>query len=256
MDRKRKKIVFMGGKEIGYHCMEHLLENKNALGAEVVGILASGRMLFEKDLGIEELCKKHAVPFISSLEDYLTLENFDILISVQYHQILKKKHIEKAKQIAVNLHMAPLPEYRGCNQFSFAIIDGAKEFGTTIHQLEPSIDGGAIMFEKRFPVPHECFVKDLYMKTYEASLDLFKERIRDIIEGNYEPTPQSQYENARSTSYHTRDELEGIKNIDMSWDEEKKRRYFRGTYFPPFDPPYMVIEGKKKNLTLEWYNAL
>lgn len=67
-------------------------------------------------------------------------------------EILNAEHIGHAKNIALNLHMAPLPEYRGCNQFSFAIADNKKEFGTTIHKMDTGIDHGNILFEKRFPI--------------------------------------------------------------------------------------------------------
>ena len=65
--------------------------------------------------------------------------------------------------------MAPLPEYRGCNQFSFAIVDGKKEFGTTLHKMEEGIDNGDIIAESRFDIPENCFVKELYELTYKTS---------------------------------------------------------------------------------------
>ena len=61
--------------------------------------------------------------------------------------------------------MAPLPEYKGCNQFSFAIIDEVNEFGTTIHEIEASIDSGPIIAEKRFFINNNLWVKDLYELT-------------------------------------------------------------------------------------------
>lgn len=48
---------------------------------------------------------------IKDLSVLLSLE-FDILFSVQYHAILTQEQIECAKEIAFNLHLAPLPEYR------------------------------------------------------------------------------------------------------------------------------------------------
>lgn len=251
-----KKVVFMGGKEIGYHCLRYLLEKQKELDAEVVAAFASGRMLFGGVQDIEGLCRENSVPYLPSLDDYLGLVEVDVLISVQYHQILKRKHIRKARQIAVNLHMAPLPEYRGCNQFSFAILDGAKEFGTTIHRLEEGVDNGAILFEDRFPIPPESFVKDLYEMTYEASFRLFKNHLKDVLDGNYNPVSQEAYLGKRSTSYHLRKEIETIKQIDADWDAERKKRYFRATYFPPIGTPYMIMGGEKKELDFEWYTSL
>ena len=147
--------------------------------------------------------------------------------------------------------MAPLPEYRGCNQFSFAIIDGATEFGTTLHRLEEGIDSGAILFEKRFPIPRNCFVKELYEITEKTSLELFEESMPNIINGNYELRPQEELVTERGTSYHYRNEIDEIKQIDLSWDKEKIERYYRATYFPPFEPPYAIIDGRKVSLSMD-----
>ena len=41
-------IVFMGGKEIGYHCLNFLLSNSESLDCKVTAVLSSGRMLLNK----------------------------------------------------------------------------------------------------------------------------------------------------------------------------------------------------------------
>src|SRR3989344_2482299 len=248
-----KQIVFMGSKEIGCECLNYLVQNKANLNVEVAGVLTNERSLFSESsnkFSIKQLCLKNNILLIDSLDNYLKLNDFDILISVQYHEILKAQHISKAKQIAVNLHMAPLPEYRGCNQFSFALVDGAKEFGTTLHKLEEGIDSGPILFERRFPIPDGCWVKELYQLTFEESVNLFQENIGKIINGDYCPIPQFNFRAQRSTSLHFRKEIDSLKQIDLSWSKEKVARYFRATYFPPFDPPFSMVDGKKFNLTL------
>ena len=179
------------------------------------------------------------------MDEFINLESFDIAISVQYHKILKKHHIEKAEEIIINLHIAPLPEYRGCNQFSYAIINRDKEFGTTIHRLEEGIDSGAIMFEKRFPIPEDCWVRDLYQIACDNSLSLFQESLPQIISGDFELIPQTSLLPERKTSIHYRKEINNLKNIDLSWSKEKIERHIRATYMPGFEPPYTIINSTK-----------
>ncbi len=248
-----KKIAFLGTKDIGYYCFEHLLNNAGALNVKVSTVLTNERKsILGNDISIKKLAEKFNINILESPDELLSLPDLDILISIQYHLVLRKRHIEKAKQIAVNLHMAPLPEYRGCNQFSFALIDGAKEFGTTIHRLEEKIDSGDILFERRFPIPKDSFVTELYNKTYEESLLLFKDSLPKIINGEYSLTPQESLMNARGTSVHYRNEIENIRRIDLNWEKEKILRYFRAVYFPPFDPPYALKDGIKIPITPEW----
>lgn len=244
-----KKIVFMGSKAIGAECLAYLAEHAEDMGGEVIGVLTNQKR--DDAACITDICTKHNIPLIPSLDEYLKLPHVDILISVQYHEILKKPHIEKADQIAINLHMAPVPEYRGCNQFSFAIIDGVKEFGTTIHRLEEGIDSGDIIAEKRFPIPDDIFVMDLYDMTYKHSVTLFQEQIEAIIKGDITLTPQASFAGKRPTSIHYRNEIETIKQIDLDWPQEKIKRHVRATYFDGFEPPYTYVGDKKVYFTKE-----
>ena len=146
------------------------------------GILTQSRKEFGGESDLTALAAQHGIPVIASPDE---IPECDVLYSVQYHQILKPAQIAKAAEIALNLHMAPLPEYRGANQFSYAIIDGATTFGTTIHAIDEGIDSGDILFEKRFPVPTGCWVNELYDLTLEASVALFEEALPEIAAGDF-----------------------------------------------------------------------
>jgi methionyl-tRNA formyltransferase len=242
-----KSIIFLGSKPIGYQCLQHLISVKDSLNIEIVGVLTQARREFTQDADLSVLAFDSGIPIFNSLQE---LPDCDILYSVQYHHILKQEHISKARQIALNLHMAPLPEYRGSNQFSFAILEDKKEFGTTIHCIDPRIDHGDILFEERFPIPANCWIHELYDLTEAASLSLFKETLPDILTGEYILTPQQTLESKRGTSLHYRREMSNIKQIDLSWDKEKIDRHIRATSMPGFEPPYTIIGGRKVYFTI------
>lgn len=243
------KVVFLGSKPIGYFCLEHLLKQQQAYNIEVVGVLTNNTNRLGK-ADLTQLAAAYEVPVLPDLEALLQLE-VDILISVQYHQILKGKHLAVAKKQAINLHMAPLPEYRGCNQFTFAIIDDQKEFGTTLHIMNEGIDSGDILAEQRFAIPPNCFVKELYELTFEASCSLFENKIGEVLTGNCPPIPQADLMGERSCSIHYRKEIAAAKKIDLNWDEAKIWRHVRATSMPGFPPPYAEINGVKLNITIE-----
>lgn len=243
------KVVFLGSKPIGYFCLEHLLQQQEAYNIEVVAVLTNNTNRMGK-ADLTQLANAYQVPVLTSLEALLQLE-VDFLISVQYHQILKAKHLEIAKKQAINLHMAPLPEYRGCNQFTFAIIDGKEEFGTTLHIMNEGIDSGDILAEKRFAIPTDCFVKELYELTFEASCQLFEEKIGAVLLEQCMPIPQASLLNKRTCSIHYRKEIAAAKKIDLNWDADKIWRHVRATSMPGFPPPYAEINGVKLNITLE-----
>jgi methionyl-tRNA formyltransferase len=238
----KKSILFLGSKPIGYACLQHLLSVQESLGVEVAGVLTKSRKEFKGEHDLSALAASHNIPVFPTLDD---MPECDIIYSVQYHEILRQQYIDKARQIAVNLHMAPLPEYRGSNQFSFAIVEGKKEFGTTIHRIDPRIDHGDILFEKRFPIPDNTWVAELYRLTEEASVVLFKESLPKIISGDYTLTPQKDFEATRGTSLHFRNEMDALKQIDLAWSAEKIGRHIRAASMPGFEPPYAMVGGQK-----------
>lgn len=239
-------IIYLGSKEIGYQCLQYLFSHQKKYDIKLIGV-------FTKNQGtpIYHFCENENIPIYLTLDALLSLESCDFLISVQYHQILKAAHIQKARKIAINLHMAPLPEYQGCNQFSFAILNKDCQFGTTIHRLEEGIDSGAIIAEERFPIPADLWVKDLYELTCQKSFELFKKEIGNIIDGHFQLIPQSQFEGKCSSSFHYRRDIEKIKKIDLNWPKEKIIRHLRATCMPGFEAPYTVVNGKKVTFCLD-----
>ena len=245
----KASLIFLGSKPIGYHCLEYLLREQESLQIHIAGILTNDNATFNAALSLRQLAKDHQIPVIASLDD---MTEVDYLVSVQYHEILKPRHLQQAKKVAINLHMAPLPEYRGCNQFSYAILDEKKEFGTTLHVMDAGIDHGGILSERRFPIPPQCWVDELYNLTFEHSKNLFEEEIGAILKGAYTITPQENLVEARGCSLHFRCEIGDIKQIDLNWDAEKIQRHLRATYMPGFEPPYTMMGGQKLFFTKAW----
>ena len=245
----KRTVLFLGSKPIGYHCLNYLLNHRDELNVHVEGLLTNNNTRFDAALNLKVLAEQYDIPVLDSLDE---IPEVDFIYSVQYHQILTAQHIAKARIDAFNLHMAPLPEYRGCNQFSFAIIDGKAEFGTTVHRMDTRIDHGDILFEKRFPVPPNCWVETLYELTETASVDLFQSSLARLIRGEYVAIPQSNLEAERGTSLHYRNEINTIKEIDLTWEADKISRHIRATSMKGFEPPYTFIGGEKVYLTRTW----
>lgn len=242
-------MIFLGSKPVGYACFTELLAQKEVLNVTVTGLMTQARKEFGGDHNLKALAAEHDIPVFDSLDE---LPECDIIYSVQYHEILKAEHIAQAGQIAVNLHMAPLPEYRGSNQFSYAIIENKAEFGTTIHRIDTRIDHGDILFQKRFPIPEGCYINDLYQLTFEASVQLFKDTLAKIVAGDYQPVPQQALEAEYGTSLHFRKEIASLKQIDLNWDKTTIERHIRATLMPGFEPPYCIINGEKLYFSKEY----
>lgn len=245
-------IIFLGSKPIGFECLSWLIDQQTTLNINIAGVLTKERPEFGDAHSLVQLAAKHNIPLIVSPDD---MPECDVIYSVQYHQILSAEQISKAKNVAVNLHMAPLPEYRGSNQFSFAILEDKSEFGTTVHVMDTRIDHGDILFQKRFPIPENCWVDDLYKLTYNASLHLFRQTFRHILTGNYKRLPQQMLIPRYGTSLHMRHEMNALKIIDLKWPPDKINKHVRATCMPGFEPPYCIIGGQKVYFSRTWQHT-
>lgn len=253
--RKKKRLVFLGSKQVGLYALKRLHEQSEAFGAEIVAVLSNGRSLTGESQSVVDYAEEVGLDVLGHEDELLELEPSDMLISVQYHRILKEQHIRTAAK-AVNLHMAPLPEYRGCNQFSFAIVDGAKVFGTTWHVMSPGIDSGPIILERRFPIDSEIGVEELYQQTLLESFKLIDEGLEQIVKGDYEEIDQKSLIPQRGSNFHLRNEINDLKRIDPEWSDDKIDRHIRATSFSGFEPPYALINGKKISLDSNWREVL
>ncbi len=240
---KFKTVVFLGSKPVGFRCFRFLLQQQEALGSKVVGLLTQKRSEFSGEADLESLATEAGVSVFSHPDE---IPHCDLLYSVQYHKILTPAQLQKARVAAVNLHMAPLPEYRGANQFSFALLEGKREFGTSIHLMDARIDHGDLLFESRFPIPQNCWVETLYNLTEEASVTLFEETLEKVISGEYKPLPQRSLEAQRGTNLHFKNEMQTLKEIPSTADTETLLRTLRATYMPGFEPPFLRDETGEK----------
>lgn len=239
----KRRVVFLGGKSIGAFCLKHLIENAERYNIELVAVLSKKNKSLDAAETVLSIAQEFDITILDTVAD---IETCDYIISVQYHEILKQQHLDKAQTLAVNLHMAPLPEYRGCNQFSYAIIDGKMEFGTTLHKMTAGIDDGDIIAEKRFPIAKDIWVEELYEKTLVASQELFEENIGNIFDGNFELISQASLLDKRGTSFHLRNEIKTLKIIDEDWSDVKKELFVRATFKEGFEKPHSIVDGKKK----------
>ncbi|EAJ0336936.1 methionyl-tRNA formyltransferase [Campylobacter lari] len=82
--------------------------------------------------------------FIEKISKY----NVDLLVSMSFDQIFKQPILDLYKNKIINCHAGKLPEYRGRNILNWALINGEKDFGITVHFVNEKIDDGDIILQK------------------------------------------------------------------------------------------------------------
>lgn len=72
-----------------------------------------------------------------------------------------------------NFHPGP-PERPGRYPSVFALFDGARGFGVTVHEMAPKVDSGAIVMVDRFAIPDPCDLGGLESLTLTHLAQAFK----------------------------------------------------------------------------------
>lgn len=147
------------------------------------------------------LAKTHALPlllqpkpgdagygaFVARLRDLAP----DLLIVNSYAMILRSDVLAIPRFGAVNVHGALLPAYRGANPTEWALINGERETGVTIHVMDDGIDTGPIIAQRKVPVRFADTWLDVRHRVMAAADDLLAETLPAILAGGVTLSPQA-----------------------------------------------------------------
>lgn len=89
----------------------------------------------------------------------------------------------------LNVHLAPLPRYRGRHPLHWALINGETEFGLTIHRMSPEIDAGDILWQQTVGVRPGTSVAELRAQLMRELATGFGTFVRQYQAGAVEPRP-------------------------------------------------------------------
>ncbi|MFG5091997.1 formyltransferase family protein [Campylobacter lari] len=93
---------------------------------------------------------------------------------MSFDQIFKQPILDLYKNKIINCHAGKLPEYRGRNILNWALINGEKDFGITVHFVNEKIDDGDIILQKILKIKENYNYKILLkISAIECSTLLF-----------------------------------------------------------------------------------
>ncbi len=88
--------------------------------------------------------------------------NADIMVVVAYGLILPKVILELPKLGCLNVHASLLPKYRGASPLQAAILNGDRQSGVTIMQMDVGLDTGDMILKKHCLIGENDSVQTLH----------------------------------------------------------------------------------------------
>ena len=113
----------------------------------------------------------------------------DLWVSVHWKQIFKPHQIAMPKHGIVNVHNSYLPWNKGAYACTWAIIDKCPH-GATMHWIDEGVDTGPILIQRRVEVDDMDTANELYQRTANVEVEIFKIGMDMILCGDMRKLPQ------------------------------------------------------------------
>jgi methionyl-tRNA formyltransferase len=240
-----KRIVVLGNKNLAVGCTAHLLGLQERVVAVVLNPDDEGRdqhgylslKRFAKDQGLPAYQPGSASEpgFVEMLEG---LEP-DLLFSFSYSRILRRNLLDRFPDRVFNIHFSLLPRNRGCLPLVYALAEGEREAGVTIHLVDEGIDTGDIVSRQSLPVTASDTARSLYFRATAAGVSLFAETYPLLRDGRFKRIPQGEEGATAHPQQNPNDRW-----VDPSWNPEAIHRFIRAhTFWPPYPGARLLHEG-------------
>ena len=172
MDTK-SKIVVCAYHNVGYRCLEELLRQ----GAHVALVFTHEDSPTEEIwfASVRELAERHGIPYLTSDINEpanvarLTEIGPDFILSFYYRNMIKPAVLDIPHRGALNLHGSYLPRYRGRVPVNWAVINGEKETGATLHYMVEKPDAGDIVDREKVEIEFTDTAFDVFSKVTNAA---------------------------------------------------------------------------------------
>lgn len=223
-DQKSISIVFLGSGPVAAESLRLIQETfiveavitKPTTEKEMRGVLAS-------DIPVSTVSTKN------ELDELIVVSKFEsqLAVLVDFGIIVSQKTISSFPKGIVNSHFSLLPDLRGADPISFAILEGKETTGVSLMLLVEAMDEGPLLAQSELPIEAEDTTPSLTEKLIGLSNAMLKEILPGWVDGSITSVEQS---NATGATY-TRKLTKSDGAIDWRKDSgqiEREVRAFAG----------------------------
>ena len=125
---------------------------------------------------------EHEREIISALEEH----GVGLVCLAGFMRLLSPVFVARFRDAILNIHPSLLPAFPGLNAQRQAIDYGVKFSGCTVHFVDETLDGGAIIAQRVVPVHDTDTAETLSARILEQEHTCYVEAIAQIVSGEYE----------------------------------------------------------------------
>lgn len=193
------KIIFMGTPDFAVPSLKALAESPEHTVSLVVTQpdRPKGRSREPQKSAVKICAESYGIPVfqpekvrVPEAVSRLQKEQADVIVVAAFGQILPKSILEMTPYGCINVHGSLLPAYRGAAPVQWAVIDGQKESGDTIMQLDEGVDTGDILAQESIELAPDETAGSLYEKLAALGGPLLLKTLDEIAAGTVRRVPQ------------------------------------------------------------------
>lgn len=237
------KIIFMGTPDFAVGTLRSLAE----AGHEITLVVSQpdkpkGRGHAMVPTPVKAVAEELGIPVfqpvkIREAKDVLEKTEADVCVVAAFGQIIPASILHMKKYGCINVHASLLPKYRGAAPIQWAVIDGEKESGVTIMQMDEGLDTGDMLAKAIVPLDEKETGGSLFDKLSEAGGRLCVETLAKLEKGEITPEKQGESPTAYASMLDKK-----MGNIDWNKSAVVIERVVRG--LNPWPSAYTHLDGK------------
>ncbi len=165
----------------------------------------------------------------------------DLIVVAAYGKILPGNLLNLPPMGTINVHGSLLPKYRGAAPIQWALINGEKQTGITIMQMDEGMDTGDILLQANIPISDSDTAGTLFEKMADLGAKTLIEAITLLKENNL---PRIKQDDAHACEAPMLTKDQG--HIDWSTSADALHCLIRG--LDPWPSAYTFHDGKRFRL--------
>ncbi len=168
------------------------------------------------------------------------------LVSISCRDILKSRFLNEFKNMVLNIHNTPLPEYRGAANDSWMILNnelGKKIYGC-LHFIDEGIDTGPIIHKSFYNLPNIAYPIDIFKLRTNIYHEILVEGLNKLDKKNFKPEIQ---DSSKSTTFpRLFTPVDGKIKFDVFSGKEIELFIYAFSY--PYDGAHVFFEDIRVNI--------
>jgi len=249
MLKPENNFVFFGGNILGFRCLKLLInanlhpslvvvnpDDKGEHSDHLPSVLKLSNENGLSVIGLKQLLSKDGINKLKTISPSVGFCAF-------FSRLIPKSVIQNFDLGITNLHFSLLPELRGQYPTVYAIFEGRKETGVTLHWINEEVDLGDIILQEKVKILHTETGYSLFNKCLDIAENLFKKQII-YFQKNSWPEKRSQ-DLAKAALSPIRKQLPNDGKIDWNWNGKQIRNFIRAMSYPPHTIAKFSIGEKK-----------